>query len=450
MSINRRGFLQFSSAAILSQFLSPSTAKASQTPKRLIIFHWPQGVVMPQFLPYSDGSFPYILEPLIPHRSHMTMISGIDNVIPNFNTVPTVHPNADHSLFTCTPFLIQNPNQLTPSGPSFEQVISEQISLNTPYPRLDFAVGGPKTPSGTFRPSSSAYFWHQANDPVTCFNDPVTAALRIFGDQSLSTADRWAIRSEQSNVLDGVLQQFSALDQRLTQADRNLLYPHWERLEQLEQRITNGTTECFPPQFELPTQYNYAMDDHISAPLLNDLLVTSLACNYSNVATLHFANNNDHNFHWLWPRNGGQPIVNTERYGNWHSMVHADYQPGMEIVFRWYMEMLADLLEKLKNTFDSDGDRMLDGSIVVAVSEFSSGRHWFSNLPILIFGPLEGDRHINFMPDDWDAYENLEGRISSEKNTLQLWRALMDLFEVPNNDFGFRDSSFDDRPLDIL
>ena len=128
MNMNRRRFVQLSSSALISQILSPSVARASQSPKRLIIFHWPQGMVMPQYLPYSDGSFPYILEPLTPHRSHMTMISGIDNIIPNFNDVPTVHPNADHSLFTCTPFLVQNPNQLSPSGPSFEQIICQSIS----------------------------------------------------------------------------------------------------------------------------------------------------------------------------------------------------------------------------------------------------------------------------------------------------------------------------------
>ena len=40
------------------------------------------------------------------------------------------------------------------------------------------------------------------------------------------------------------------------------------------------------------------------------------------------------------------------------------------------MQMFADLLNKLDNTLDVDGDNMLDTSMVLAVSEFSSGRHW--------------------------------------------------------------------------
>jgi len=450
MPIKRRRFMQLSAAALAGQFLRPRVSKAANTPKRLIIFHWPQGTVMPQFLPNDNGSLPYILDPLTPYRSNLTILSGIDNVIPQFNTVPTVHPNADHSLLTCTPFLIQDPNQLSPSGPSVEQLISDNICQDTPFPRLDFAIGGPKTANGTFRPTASAYFWHGPNDPVACFNDPLTAALRIFGDQDISAADRWALRAEQSNVLDGVLQQFSELDQQLNSADRDLIYPHWERLEQLENRITNGATDCFPPPLDPPNHYNYALDDHISAPMINDILVTSLACNYSNVATLHFANNNDHHFGWLWPRNDGQPIVDTEIYGNWHSMVHADYQPGMEHVFRWYTEVLADLLSKLQNSIDSDGDNLLDTSLIVALSEFSSGRHWFSNLPILLIGATEGNRHIDYMPDTWNAYEENQGRIESGVNTLQLWRALLEHFDISSNDFGFRDSSFADDPLDIF
>jgi len=191
MTINRRRFMQLTSAGILGQFLRPSTIQAANTPKRLIIFHWPQGTVMSQFLPTENGDFPYLLDPLQPYKNQMMLLSGIDNIVPQFNTVPTVHPNADHSLLTSMPFWIQDPNQLSPSGPSIEEVISQTIGVNTPYPRLDFAIGGPRTPSGTFRPTDSAYFWHGINDPVSCFNDPAVAALRIFGDQSLSAADRW-------------------------------------------------------------------------------------------------------------------------------------------------------------------------------------------------------------------------------------------------------------------
>jgi hypothetical protein len=74
--------------------------------------------------------------------------------------------------------------------------------------------------------------------------------------------------------------------------------------------------------------------------------VGAFACDLTRVATLHFANGHSHDFPWLWAKNGG-PIVDTLAWENWHAMVHADFQPGMEWVYRWYLEMLADLLTQL-------------------------------------------------------------------------------------------------------
>ena len=50
------------------------------------------------------------------------------------------------------------------------------------------------------------------------------------------------------------------------------------------------------------------------------------------------------------------------------------------------MDMFADLLQKLNDTQDIDGDNMLDTSMVLAISEFSSGRHWNTSLPMIFSG----------------------------------------------------------------
>ena len=153
-----------------------------------------------------------------------------------------------------------------------------------------------------------------------------------------------------------------------------------QRYQSFHDRMVSGTGECARPSINVSPSYDYAMDDNITAPIMNDILVQALSCDYSKVATVHFANAHDHPYSWLTAQNGGAPIVDYGAFSNWHEMVHADYQAGAEHVYRWYMEMFADLLQKLNDTQDVDGDNMLDTSMVLGISEFSSGRHWNTSL----------------------------------------------------------------------
>ena len=79
-------------------------------------------------------------------------------------------------------------------------------------------------------------------------------------------------------------------------------------------------------------------------------------------------------------KNGGNPIVDYQNM-TLGTMAHADYEPGMELVYRWYIDVFARSPNKLSNT-DTDGDNLLDTTLILCISEFSSGRHWNSNLPI--------------------------------------------------------------------
>ena len=76
--IQRRRLLQAGAAGLALPFLGRSrVAEAGEGgPKRLVVFHWPQGTVLEQMVPTgSENSFtlPYILEPLQPHQNKLTV-----------------------------------------------------------------------------------------------------------------------------------------------------------------------------------------------------------------------------------------------------------------------------------------------------------------------------------------------------------------------------------------
>ena len=160
-AFSRRRMLQLSAGGLVLPFLSrnrPAFA-GSGGPKRLILFHYPQGTVMNQFVPQGsefDFQLPYILEPLRPHKERMIVLTGVDNLMPLLNTVGTQHWNANLTFLTSQPFLEQNADHLEAKGASIEQTVAELIGQETPFQRLDFTVGGIQSDSGIWLPTASA------------------------------------------------------------------------------------------------------------------------------------------------------------------------------------------------------------------------------------------------------------------------------------------------------
>ena len=455
MTFSRRRLLQLGGASLAVPFLARGRTSRADTgdtglatgnvPKRLIVFHTPQGTVMNQFVPTgSETSFslPLILEPLIPWQDRINIITGVDNYAPRLNSVGNAHQNANLTFLTGRPFHVQDASNLSAGGPTIDQVIAERICTTTPYQRLDFAVGSNETANGLIGGASGdgGYFWHGINDPVAAFNDPTSALLRIFGDSNISEAEAWAIRSRRSSVLDKVMRGFGHLRPRLGAEDKIRLDAHEDKVAQLYNRMVTGTSECGRPELVFPSGYQYGQDDHLSAPAMNDVLVTALSCDYTRVATLTFSNSHDHPFGWLHAKNGGHPIVDLNLYDNWHAMVHDDYVPGAEWVYQWYQQMLADLLHKLDNTVDADGDNMLDTTMVMCVSEYSSGRHWNTSLPFVFAGHL-GDaqlgRWLNYLTLSAEEFQESGGYAFSHTSVNQVYVSVLNAFGFADTTFGY-------------
>ena len=449
--ISRRQFL--GGAGLLAWSTRSMAQEATTGPKRLIIVHHPQGTSMQHFVPQgtpNDFQLSYILSPLLPHREKMLVLTGIDNRITELNSVATAHPNAAYTFLTGDLFLTQDPSRLTAGGPSIEQVIAERFGNITPYQRLDFAIGGTRNESGIFLPDEEHHFWYGPSDPVAAFNNPYTALQRIFGISELSPEEQWSINANRAAALQSVLRNFDLMKRNYGSSESPLLDAHADKVEQLFHRMSSSIGTCARPNISLPYNYDYSYDDNLSAPVLNQILVTAMACDYTRVATLSFANAHDHGFEWLWQQNNNRPIVDRSQWDNWHAMVHADYQPGIEHVYRWYMEQLSSFLNLLANTNDVDGDNMLDHSLVVSISEFSSGRHWHNSLPILLFGNLGSiatNRWVDFMSVDTNTFIEGSGMAVSGFTTNQLWTTLLHIFGHSDEHFGARDNSLPIGPL---
>ncbi len=446
--VDRRRFLRGAAAAAALPALEafrPRVARAEGSgtaPKRVIVVHQPQGTVMEHFVPTGvEDAFtlPYILEPLAPFIDRGIVLTGLDNLPSRRNAIGNAHQNANFTCWTGTNFARQDVATPAAGGPSVEQVIAERIGADTPFPRIDLCAGG-SVSNGVYAPAEGAYFWHGANDPVAFYNDPLVAMLRIFGDSTVRPEDAWAQRSRRSAVLAGVMDGFGPLRSRVGYEDRVRLDAHLDKVASLEQRIRTGLGTCASPQLDIPTGMDASRDDDLTTPLYNDLIVAALACDLTRVATFHYANAHSPTFPWLWADNGGPIVPST--FENWHAMVHADYQPGMERVYRWYQEMLADLLGKLATTTDADGDNLLETTLVVCASEFSSGRHLTRAIPAMLFGhtgPFARGRWIDHMATSVEAYRGSGAWEDSGVTTNQLLVSMLHAFGFDDERFGMDD-----------
>lgn len=447
--MNRRSFLLGAGGLALAlPFLEARRARAAPppgtSPKRFIVFSHHQGTVMNQWVPTgsaTDFELGPILSPLEARKDRLTIIAGLDNQMPRFNSAGNGHENADLTLLTARPFLDQSAAVLQAGGPSIDHVIAQRISASQPYSRLDFGIGGGTAGSGLL---SANQYWQGAGDPAVFTTDPSKMFSRLFGATETSEEEVNRLRARRASVLDAVQAQFKALRKRLDRDDRARLDAHADKIRALEQRVTAATGECSRPNLSIPSGYDYGFDDDLSGELQLDLLVHSLSCDLTRVATVWFASGHDPTFPWLTV-NGG-PVVPAGAYDNWHGMVHDGRdEPGLVAGFQWYNSQLALLLDKLAATTDADGDNLLDTTLVMAITEFGNGSgHNTLKIPVVLAGDTgeANGRFIDLLaggPDaDWE---------SSDYSLNQLYVSLLQRFGGTDTTFGHTDPSLPEGPL---
>jgi hypothetical protein len=445
--MNRREALRrggaAATAALLARALGPRAAQAQgmapiERPERFVLFHHLQGTVLPMFVPTEGllpADLPFLLEPFSPYVDDLLVYAGLNNSASQANLVGNSHQNANFTLFTGRPFPFQDAERVTAGGPDIVQILSERIGSDSPFPRLDFAVGGTRSLAGLLR---GEFLFRALGEPIDMFANPSVAVARIFGDQQLSADEAFALRARRASVLDAVDGLFSLAFRRADAEGRRALEAHAEKIRGLENRLLNGPGACVAPSFEPPPDYDVALHDDVSLPAMIDVLVTTLACGQTRVASLSIQNGHDHPFPWLWARNGG-PIVDTGQWDNWHAMVHADYQPGMEWVYRWYMEGLASLWEKLRTTPGPDGRPLSETTMVLYLPEFASGRHWTNGISGIVLGPRgepPGPRFVNHFTTDLDHFVERSGYVPWQATTQQLLTSVLRAFGGDDAHFG--------------
>lgn len=422
---------------------TPGSVTANGFPKRFVYFFHPNGTQQNVFWPTAgtstkDFQLSAILSPLEPYKNKLIIPKGVElksgagSVGPGephqrgMGTVLTGHPLQAGSFVGGDGSLAGWGN-----GISIDQRIAQHIGADTTIGSLQLGVRADTTaPTAEVRTRLS---YLGPAQPLPPQNDPKNVFDQLFADFMAEPAELADLRARRKSILDGVIGQFQALNQRAGYHDRQRLESHLTMVRDLETRLENERVTgqaCYAPADPGSQQPDSEDTMPDIARLQIDMLVTAFACDLTRVGGIQFSNAKNHiRFPWI------------ESLGDGHQLSHAG--PSNTSAFNewvardtWFATQFAYLLGALAAIPEGDGT-MLDNTAVLWINELSQGNtHSHIDMPFVLAGSAGG----YFETGQFLQYGNV-----SHSNLLV---SLQNAFGIESDTFG--DPAFCTGPLDGL
>ena len=382
---SRRRFLQECgiSAAVLpfvGNLSSFAGTISGLTKKRLLIVFSPDGVVKDLFWPKQEGkleSLPPILAPLESFRDRMLVLKGVCDKVRGDGDG---HMRGMGCLLTGTelfPGNIQGGSD-TPagwsSGPSIDQEIKNYLQsreeTRTRFGSLEFGVLVPDRADTLTR-----MVYAGPNKPVAPIDDPYQMFAKLYGRLN----DQESVKS----VLDDIREDLARIASVLPAEDRRLLEEHTSLVRDLEKELTqNVAANSHPePKIELGVLQDNDQMPKISRMQI-ELVVASLAADFTRVATLQFTNSvGQARMKWLGV-DEGQHDLSHEPNSNGIA------QEKLVKINAWYAGEVAHLARRLAETPEPGNDgSLLDHTTIVWTNELGEGNsHTLDDIPWVLVG----------------------------------------------------------------
>ena len=382
---SRRRFLQECgiSAAVLpfvGNLSSFAGTISGLTKKRLLIVFSPDGVVKDLFWPKQEGkleSLPPILAPLESFRDRMLVLKGVCDKVRGDGDG---HMRGMGCLLTGTelfPGNIQGGSD-TPagwsSGPSIDQEIKNYLQsreeTRTRFGSLEFGVLVPDRADTWTR-----MVYAGPNKPVVPIDDPYQMFAKLYGRLN----DQESVKS----VLDDIREDLARIASVLPAEDRRLLEEHTSLVRDLEKELTqNVAANSHPePKIELGVLQDNDQMPKISRMQI-ELVVASLAADFTRVATLQFTNSvGQARMKWLGV-DEGQHDLSHEPNSNGIA------QEKLVKINAWYAGEVAHLARRLAETPEPGNDgSLLDHTTIVWTNELGEGNsHTLDDIPWVLVG----------------------------------------------------------------
>lgn len=404
--MNRRQFLRVKGAAMSLPFLpslAGATAESAASPdKKLVMMYVPNGLVRRCFFPgEEEGELPgfvggfnadktknekriqnkpgiYDLEltstmqPLAPHTSDITLVTGLDRTYKNGQDVHA--QGASCYLTSVSPEQATLQGMRHPNGRSLDQVIGDHVGHKTVFNTLEISCNGYKAPK------ESIYFdnisWYGPDKIAPSIRDPQKLYDRLFMKSSY--------QDHVSDVTDLMLADARSLSRKLGKDDRQTMDQFMTMIRDIELRIQKLKKLAASTAVKRPTDADLPRGLYIK--LMADLMLAAFQMGITNICTF-----------MVGPERWDAPLMYEgvfDKPVQHHNMTHNQKGDGykeLQKIDIFHMQQYAYLLGRMKEIKEADGSTLLDNSLVTYGAGLGDGAtHQYFDLPLLLGGNVQG------------------------------------------------------------
>ncbi len=393
-SLSRRQVLRGLGASIALPTLmsaSPAFARSlpKQVPARMAFVYVPNGAVPAAWWPEGGGGADFALSPtlapLAKVRNSLQVISGLDCVSAEAGPDGAGDHARAGGTFLTGVRIKKTAGSDIKAGISIDQVVANEIGHHTRFASLELTCDVVRKSGECDSGYACAYeynlAWSAPNQPLAPEHNPQFAFERLFGDGARNerVANLKRRESAQHSILDYVLEDAKSLNAKLDGRDRQKLDQYLTSVREIEQRIAiSRTMPVANPDVDAPAGVPPNYSDHVA--LMFDMLLLAFQTDSTRIATL------------LLAREGSnRPFNDIGISSGHHDLSHHKNTPDIvekvKLIDRWYVERLADFLEKMDQTEEADGKSLLHHSMILYGSGNADGnRHTHVNLPVVLAG----------------------------------------------------------------
>jgi hypothetical protein len=405
---------------------------AANPVRRLGVVYVPNGMMMPQWSPTTEGAgfeFPTILEPLAPYRDYVQVLSGMHGV-----ESEGPHARASTRFLTGMPSKPDDGSDLR-GGVSMDQIAGRVHGRETQLATLELALDGRDFAGSCDDGFSCAYTntiaWANETTPLPMENNPRAVFERLFGDSgSTDPAVRKARLSRDASLLDSVTERAADLSRELGTADQAKLGQYLDAVRDIERRIqmAEAQSDRELPVVSQPAGIPGTIGEH--AKLMFDLMALAYETDLTRVATFMLGRE-------ITGRTYAEIGVPDAHHPISHHQRDPEKLAKLTKINQYHVQLFSEFMERLRTTPDGDGSLLDHSMIVYGAGMGDSNAHASTNLPILLAGggAGTGGRHV---------------RYSEDTPLANLHLSLLDKMGVPLESLGHSDGRLPFEPLSDL
>ena len=383
----------------------PIRLSAASPTRRLATVYVPNGIIMEQWTPSTDGAgfdLPPTLSALAPHRDDLLVLTGLVH--------QTAYPlpgegAGDHARAAACYLTGVHPKKTEGAdiraGVSMDQIAAQHVGSETQLASLELGCDPNYFLGACDAGYSCAYgntlSWRTETTPLPVEINPRAVFERMFGDAAdTSAAARQRRIQEDRSVLDALLADVRKLQGSLGAGDREKVAQYVDAVRDVERRIQKAEQQSDRelPVLEKPSGIPDRYEDHVR--MMFDLQVLAFQTDMTRVSTFIMSREvSSRTYPELGIPDPHHPISH-----------HQDDPAKIEKLAKinaFHISLFTHFLDRLRATEDGEGSLLDHAMISYGCGISDSNQHLHDNLPVLVAGGgggrISGGRHLRFVPD---------------------------------------------------